>query len=125
MRTSALRRLAQRIAGLELWLLGLTIVASSLWPYLLPLAVVLGVIFCFVRWFAYGKPSVSSPADWGIFSLAALAIFSLWNTPYPDLTRIQTLRLLAGMALFITIVNWGRSEVQIQLVGHFDTSRCC
>ena len=113
MRISAQRRLAQRITGLELWLLGLTVVASSLWPEFLPLAVVLGVIFCFVRWFVYGKPGVRTPADWGIFLLAALAVFGIWKASYPDVTTVQVFRLLAGIALFISIVNWGSSESRI------------
>jgi putative inorganic carbon (HCO3(-)) transporter len=112
-RTSALRRLAQRIAGLEFWLLGLTVVASSLWPDFLPLAVVLGVIFCFVRWFAFGKPGARTPVDWGIFLLTTLAFFSLWKAYYPDIITIQVFRLLAGIAFFISIVNWGNSESRI------------
>lgn len=113
MRTSALRRLAQRIAGLELWLLSLTVVASSLWPDFLPLAIALGVIFCFVRWFAFGRPSVQTPADWGIILLFLMAGLSLWITALPEKTSLQVFRLLVGMLLFYTVVNWGSSKSRI------------
>ena len=108
-----LRSLAQRLAGLEIWLLGLIIVASLLRPALLPLAVVLGVIFYFVRWFAYGAPGVRTPADWGIILLLVTAAFSLRLSAFPDETTPQVFRLLAGIAVFYAVVNWGRSKSRV------------
>ncbi len=113
MRIFTLRSLARRIAGLELWLLGLTVVASLLWPAYLPLAVMLGVIFCFVRWVAFGKPGVRTPADWGIIPLVAMAIVGIWIAPFRDVTIEQVLRLLAGIAIYVAIVNWGHTETRI------------
>jgi putative inorganic carbon (HCO3(-)) transporter len=110
---SRLRNLAQQVASLEFWLLGLVVVASLLWSTLLPLAFALGVIFCFVRWFAFGKPSVRTPADWGVILLFLMAGLSYWITALPEKTSLQVLRLLVGMLLFYTIVNWGSSKSRI------------
>lgn len=107
------RSLAQRLAGLEFWFLGLILVASLLWPALLPLAVVLGVIFCFVRWFVYGKPGVRTPADWGNILLLVMAVLSLRLSAFPKETTPQVFRLLAGIALFYAVVNWGSSKSRV------------
>jgi len=84
-----------------------------LWTSLLPLALVLGVIFCFVRWLAYGKLTVRTPADWGNVLLLIVAVLSLWITALPEKTTVQVLRLLAGMAMFYAIVNWGNSKDRV------------
>lgn len=102
-----LRSLAQKLIQLEFWLIGLIVVASLAWPVLLPLAVVLGVIFCFVRWIAFGYFIRRTPADWGVLLIIAMAVVSYSMSAIPEDTFIQVIRLLAGIALFYSIVDWG------------------
>lgn len=111
------QQLSRKLAQIELWPVVTCIAASIIWPRLLPAAVATAAFFWIIRWIAYGRPSVRTPGDWAIILLVLMLPVTLWATALPDVTNTQVLRILTGIALYYTIVNWdssyGRSRLLI------------
>src|SRR5689334_434017 len=95
-----IRILAISLAALEVPLVALSIFMSILSPRFLPMAVGVAVLFWVIRWIAFGRPSVRTPADYPIALLVLLLPVTLWVTNFPDTTREQVLRLLSGIGLY-------------------------
>lgn len=111
-----IRRLARLLARLEVWPVALCIAIGLVWPYLLPVAVITAAFFWVVRWVAYGRFSVRTPADWPIALLLVMAGVTLWVTALPERTLPQVYRLLAGIALYYAFANWCDSSKKLRLV---------
>ena len=111
-----IRSLARKIAALEFWVVGILLFASLIWTDLLALAVFIGVAYWFVRWAAFGKISLRTPADWGIAILVLMAVVSLAITPMPEKSTPQVLRLISGIVIFYAIVNWGISNQRNRII---------
>ena len=103
-----MRGLAAVLVGFEIWAVALCVAAGVLSTRALP--VTLGVAVCFwvVRWLATGRLSVRTPGDWAIGLLLLMIPVTLWATELPDITRTRVLQFLTGVALYYTVVNWGR-----------------
>jgi putative inorganic carbon (HCO3(-)) transporter len=100
------KALACFIAELEIWVVGLAVLASMALTPLLPVALVIALMFWPVRWLAYGRPSIRTSADWPILILFFMAIVTIWVTALPWVSIPQVFRLLTGIAIFYAIVNW-------------------
>lgn len=83
----------------------------------LPLALAVGLGFWPLRWLVAGRFTWRTPADWGIAGLLLMLPVTLWVTPYPEETRLQVMRLLCGILLFYSLVNWANHPSRLQWVG--------
>lgn len=83
----------------------------------LPLALAVGLGFWPVRWWLAGRFTLRTPADWGIAGLLLMLPVTLWVTAYPEETRLQVMRLLCGILLFYSLVNWANTPVRLHWVG--------
>ncbi|MFQ5616607.1 MAG: O-antigen ligase family protein, partial [Anaerolineales bacterium] len=59
-----------------------------------------------IRWQAYHQISVRTPLDWGVIWLVLMLLVTIWATALPEKTLPQIYRLLTGIGLYYTIVNW-------------------
>lgn len=107
---------AQRIADLEIWLIGALVVASLFRSQLLMIVVVTSFIFFGVHKAAYGYFSRRTPVDWGISLLTIMALISLLIAYLPGITLVQVLRLFSGIALLSAVVNWGLTPRRLDLL---------
>lgn len=85
----------------------------------LPWVLGIGVIFWLLRWIAWGRFSVRTPADLGVLFLLLMVPVTLWATAIPSKSLPQASRLVLGIIFFYSIVNWTRTFSRFQLVIHF------
>lgn len=111
-----LRRLARRLAGTEVWLVGAAVAASIVMDRLLPYALVVAGVFWLIRWLAFGRPSVRTPADWPLGLLLLMVPVTLWATALPETTRPPVYRLVLGIAFYFALVNWTTTRSRLTLV---------
>ena len=114
--TEHIRDIARFLASIEIWLVGLMVVVSIVWPVLLLVAVAVAAIFWIVRWMAFGRISLRSPGDWSIAILVAIGLVTLWISQFPDRTQTQVFRLLSGIGLFYSIINWGITKERYRIL---------
>ena len=105
----------QRLAGLEVWIVGAAVAASVALPRLLPVACLVALVFWPLRWLATGRLSRPTPVDGPILLLVLLLPLTLWVSALPDTTVPQVLRLLSGIGLFYAIVNWATAPERWRL----------
>ncbi len=96
--------------------MALAVGASMVFPALLPWAVGVAALFWALRWLVTRRPTRRSPADLSILLLVLLIPVTLWATALPEITRPQVYRLLTGIALFYTILNWTDTPRRLQLL---------
>lgn len=101
-----MRDLAQRLTALELPLVGLAVAGCLVTDRLLLPTLGLALLFWGLHWLAYGTPRRRTPADLPIIGLVLLLPMTLWITALPDVTQVQVLRLLVGIALYYSITTW-------------------
>jgi len=114
--TQVIRKAADRIASLEIWIIALCLVAGFVSSKLLFLAIIVGGAFWLVRWLGSGRLSVRTPADWPILLLLVMTLITLWVTALPEVTYPQVYRLLSGIILYYAIVNWTTSHARLRLL---------
>ncbi len=90
--------------------------ASLLWDRLLPLVLVVALLFWAARWLANGRISLRTPADWGVLILVVMGLLSLRLSAFPQITSIQVYRLLAGIAFFYALLNWGDFHTRLSIL---------
>lgn len=104
------------LVSLEIYVVALCVAASIALERVLPIALAVAGCFCLIRWQAYARLSVRTPADWGVGVLLLTVPVTLWATALPETTRPNVYRLLAGIALYYTVVNWVVSSARARLV---------
>lgn len=108
-----LRLAAAYLSGHEVWIVGLLVAGGVASNRLLPIAVSVAAFFWLIRRVGTGTWSVRTAMDWPVVLLGLVVPVTLWATALPDQTIPQVTRLLAGMALFYSIVNWAASAARI------------
>jgi putative inorganic carbon (HCO3(-)) transporter len=111
-----IRKVAAYLAEIEIWPVGLAVLASMAATRLLPVAIGVALAFWLIRWVACGRPGVRTPADWGIALLLLMAPVALWVSNYPEKTVPQVYRLLTGIALYYAVVNWASTTGRVRLL---------
>jgi len=101
-----MKTLTRFLSELEIWIVGLAVLASMALTSLLPVVLVIALVFWLVRWIAYGRPSIRTSTDWPILILFLMAMVTTWVTALPGVTLPQVFRLLAGISIFYAVVNW-------------------
>ncbi len=113
-----IRKLAGRLTGLEIWVVGTAAAAGFLSARLLPFAPLAALVFCLLRLVAEGRLFRRTPADAAILLLALTVPVTLWVTLLPEVTYPQVYRLLTGMALYYAIVDWAGTRRCLRLVAY-------
>ena len=111
-----MKDLCLRLAALEPWVVGTAVFLSVLSERLLPFATCLGLLCWVVRWAATGRPSQSSPIDLPVLALVLAGLVSLLCSPLPDASLPQALRLLCGLLLCYSLINWADTVQRISLL---------
>ena len=83
----------------------------------LPLALAVALAFWPLRWLVEGRFTLRTPLDWGMVGLLGMLPVTLWVTAYPEETRLQAMRLLCGILLFYSLVNWANTPARLRWVG--------
>ena len=65
------------------------------------------------RWVGRGRLTVRTPVDWAMVLLLIMVPVTLWATALPNVTQPAVCKLLAGVAVFYSIVNWASSERRV------------
>jgi putative inorganic carbon (HCO3(-)) transporter len=60
-----------------------------------------------------GRLTLQTRVGWAVFSLLIMVPVTLWATALPDVTLPAVYQLLAGVAVFYSIVNWASSERRV------------
>ena len=108
----ALRRsrgAARTLADAEPWLVIPCLAAGLAAPRLLGPALALAGCFWLIRWVAWGAATVPTAGDAAVAALLLMIPVTLWVTALPEVTREQTLWLLAGIALYYVVANSARN----------------
>lgn len=100
----------------EIWLVAAVLAASLVSSRFLTAAVILPMCFRLVQLAVDGKISIQNRSNIPIFFLLLFIPITLWITALPDITKIQVLRLLSGIGIFYTMVNWANSLKRLRLV---------
>jgi putative inorganic carbon (hco3(-)) transporter len=100
--------------SLDVWIIGLCTIAGFISQRFYLLAVICIVVFGFLRWFTRGYLSIRTPVDLPIILLTMMLPVTLWVTGAMMVTLPQVLRLLTGIGLFYTIVNWTNSNFRLR-----------
>lgn len=103
-----LKGLISNLIRFELWIIGGCTAATFVSDrFLLPAALtIFGLLM--IRFFIT-RNLLRTPVDWGVIGLLVMSGISLIITAIPQKTTPQILRLLVGIGLFYSMVNWGRS----------------
>jgi putative inorganic carbon (HCO3(-)) transporter len=99
-------KLISWLASIEIWITGLLAATSMAIPALLPLTVAIMVIYWPFRYLATGKFTRRSAADLAIVVLLLMVPATLWVSGNRDITLVQVYRLLVGIGLYYSLVNW-------------------
>lgn len=111
-----LQRAAIRLVSLELWIVASVVALSVFSVRLLPIALIIAAAFWPLRWIAQRHLSVRTPVDAPIIVLILLLPVTLWATSEPATTIPQVMRLLTGIALFYTVVNWTTDRQKMETI---------
>lgn len=92
------------------------ILVSALFPQALLASAVLMVCFWWLRWYTHRQCTLRTPADFGIISLAGIALINLTIHWGSQETYLQTMRLFNGLLLYYAAANWIQSASRLQQV---------
>ena len=112
----ALRKTAGYVTDVEIYLAALLTLLAVVSTRALPYVLIAYAVLWPVRWLARGRPSVGTAADWGLGLLLVMTPVTLWATAIPETTRPQVYRLLMGIALYFSVVNWADSARRLRLM---------
>lgn len=111
-----MKKIARYLVTYELWLVAIPMAASLVSAQFLTIAVLTAGFFFVLRFLAYGRFTIHTDSNFPIILLSALLPLTLWVTAFPEITTIQVYRLLAGIGIFFTIINWTWSTNRLNLV---------
>lgn len=106
----SLRHYSQTLAQYEIFIAGSVVLASMVVISWLPWAALVLGLFWGLRWAAWGKPSVRTPADVPLLILTLLLPVNAAISPIPETSTPQLFRLLVGIGLFYAVVNMSRGN---------------
>ncbi len=114
-----MKRVARFVADNEIWaaplLLPLVLFVPGRERYALGSAALLLALWM-VRFLAYGRFTVRTPADWSMGIFVLMIPVTLWATAFPDLTHQAIGYMAAGVLGFYMVSNWTRGGRRLQLM---------
>ncbi len=111
-----LQKIAQFLSAIEIWIVSILIGISFLSTRTLPWVVFVIGVFWLIRWVGMRRLTRRTPLDLPIVLLILMIPVTMWVTMLPDISSIQVFRLLSGIGLFYTIINWTNSEKRQRLL---------
>ncbi len=116
---SSVKIYLEKLTSTEIWVISILALVSMVWSQLLPAVIISAAFFWLVRKVAYGRFSVRTPCDLNIILLVLMLPVAVWVTVLPEITTIQVLRVLVGIAMYYAIANWcsSYSKLRILLIG--------
>lgn len=103
-----LKGLISNLVQSEHWIVGCCAAATLVSDrFLLPAAVIIAGLIG-IRGI-YTRRFLRTPIDWGVIGLLGMSGITLMVTALPQKTYPQVLRLLVGIGLFYSVVNWART----------------
>ncbi len=116
---SSARVYFEKLTSAEIWVISILALVSMVRSQLLPAVVITAAFFWLVRKVAYGCFSVRTPCDLNIIVLVLMLPVAVWVTVLPEITTIQVLRVLVGIAMLYAVANWcsSYSRLRILLIG--------
>ena len=117
--SSSVKAYSEKLTSTEVWVISILALVSMVRSQLLPAVVITAAFFWLVRKVAYGCFSVRTPCDLNIIMLVLMLPVAVWVTVLPEITTIQVLRVLVGIAMYYAIANWcsSYSRLRILLIG--------
>lgn len=112
-----LRAGARWIADRELWPLATAAALATFFPRYAHWGLLTILLLWFLRWLGRGRPAVPSPANLPALLLLIFTGISRYVTFDIATTYVWAVRLIAGIALLLGIVNWARTEAHLALLG--------
>ncbi|MFC2053439.1 O-antigen ligase family protein [Chloroflexota bacterium] len=113
--SSSVKVYSEKLASTEVWIISILAFASMVRSQLLPAVVISAAFFWLVRKVAYSRFSVRTACDLPIIVLVLMLPVAVWVTVLPEITTIQVLRVLFGIAMFYTVANWCSSYNRLRL----------
>jgi putative inorganic carbon (hco3(-)) transporter len=110
-----IREFTGYITRLEVWLLVAAIGLGMLSSRLLLAGIGAAVLLFAMRWYNTGKISRRTPVDAAVVLMAATIPITVFASAIPQTTIPQVLRLVSGIAIFYSLVNWATTAKRIQL----------
>ena len=104
-----------KIASFDIWIVSGAIFAGMLSERLLLPAILVSLLAGWVRWMATGSLTRRTFFDWPVILLILMLPVTCWVTAIPAITLPQVYRLLNGIALLYTLVNWITSIARLRL----------
>jgi putative inorganic carbon (HCO3(-)) transporter len=121
------KRIVNALAAIEFWAVALAVAASMLKTSLLLPALGVAAFFWPVRWLDGRRQRAKglrasftrrTPADWAVLLLLACLPVTLSVSVFPQITLLQALRLLQGVALFYAAVNWAGTASRLRWLAY-------
>jgi putative inorganic carbon (HCO3(-)) transporter len=109
-----IQNLAKKLASIEIWVVSACVLLSIIYSRVLLVAVIIGIFFWLLRRFTSRRFTIRTPIDICILLLLLMIPVTLWATAIPSKTYPQVYRLLTGVILLYSIVNWGRTSSRIR-----------
>ncbi|MGB6421517.1 MAG: O-antigen ligase family protein [Anaerolineales bacterium] len=113
--SSSVKAYSEKLTSTEVWVISILALVSMVRSQLLPAVVITAAFFWLVRKVAYGCFSVRTPCDLNIIVLVLMLPVAVWITVLPEITTIQVLRVLVGIAMYYAIANWCSSYNRLRL----------
>jgi putative inorganic carbon (HCO3(-)) transporter len=104
----------KRLLDLEIWVVGFLVAATFFSSALLILPIIAAIFFSVVRWISIGRISQHSPIDLIVFSILIWGGISFLVSNQPEVTSTQLLRLMNGLVLFYTVINWTGNKQRLR-----------
>jgi len=111
-----LKRGIAGIARHEIWPVGLGILLASASTRLAPWGLALLVVMWGIRWLGQGRLTVRTPVDWPAAALLGMGGVAWMVTVDREATFLALSRLLAGLALMYSLVNWASTRARLLLI---------
>ena len=105
-----------KIASFDIWIVSGAIFAGMLSERLLLPAILVSLLAGWVRWMATGSLTRRTFFDWPVILLILMLPVTCWVTAIPAITLPQVYRLLNGIALLYTLVNWITSIARLRFI---------
>ena len=109
-----MHKITSTLISLDIWIIGLLTAASFVSEKTLVWAVGSVIFFGVIRWIERRSFIIRTPADWPILMMVLLLPVNIWATADLGTTLPQVLRLLTGIGLYYTVINWSESTHRIR-----------
>ncbi len=110
------QHIAAWIARHELWITSVGVLLATASLRFAPWGLALLALLWFIRRLGRGRWSVSTPLDWPVGIVLVMGGVSWLVTADREATALALSRLLAGLSLMYSIINWAKTRARLLLI---------